>query len=393
MTDLLSQAKTACCLRATTALELLRPWVVQNSYSRNIAGVNAVGDLLQGDFSLPELSCERRKGNGVGDHLAFRTEAWGSAPECERVVLVGHHDTVFPPGAFDVWEVDGDVLRGPGVLDMKGGLLTIHMALHSLSTMGILATIPVAMVSVGDEEIGSPDSQSFLCELAAGAGAGLVFEAGRKEDAIITQRKGTAGFEVAVKGKAAHAGNHHREGKNAIRALARFVDRVENFTDYAEGLTVNVGTITGGHSRNTVPDFAECQIDCRYVEPRKGERLVGQIKELASAIAVDTGCEFVLDGGIRRPPLVRNEASQGLYARYAKAASAVGLGSGEASLIGGGSDANTLSAIGVPSIDGLGPRGAGFHTQDEYIEVSSLVLRAQALAHFLIEWQRRRTKA
>lgn len=361
----------------------LRQWVEQNSYSGNVDGVNAVGSMLIEAFDLPGLSVERRAGNGVGDHLCWRTAAWERAQPSERTVMIGHHDTVFPPGAFDVWEEQGERLRGPGVLDMKGGLLVIRTAMASLADAGGLADLPLAVISVGDEEIGSADSRSFVEEIVRGAGAALVFEAGRADDSIVIARKGTGKFQVEVKGVAAHAGNHHADGVSAIRALARFIDGIEAMTDYERGVTVNVGLVSGGTSANTVPAQANCAIDFRFIRAADGEDLVRNADRLAREIAGATNARFAIGGGIRRQPLEPTDASRALFHRYADCARTAGLDAGECPLIGGGSDANTASAIGVPAIDGLGPRGRGFHTPDEYIEVATLPQRIEALIRLL----------
>ncbi len=387
MSQLLDDATQKCTHLALTVLDTLRPWILRNSYSGDVAGVNAMGDLLAADFDLPGLSLKRHAGREVGDHLVFTTDSWASAAPSDRIVLVGHHDTVFPPGSFESFELEGDRLRGPGVLDMKGGLVTIQLALKTLASLDALTDLPLAFVCVGDEEIGSPESAPILREVAAGAGGALVFEAGRAEDAIITMRKGTGALRVYVEGKAAHAGNHHKEGINAILAMSHFVIGAQELTDYDRGVTVNVGTISGGEARNTVPHEAECQIDFRLLSSEDGEALVTSVKELAAATASKTKTTIRVEGGIRRLPLERSAASADLYARYAEAAKASKLGYAEAALIGGGSDASTVSSIGVAAIDGLGPRGSGFHTHKEHIEVSSLALRAEALLRFLIDWR------
>tara|TARA_R110002096_G_scaffold143328_1_gene299112 strand:- start:80770 stop:81939 length:1170 start_codon:yes stop_codon:yes gene_type:complete len=386
MSDSLNDATEKCTHLALTVLDTLRPWIECNSYSRNVAGVNAMGDLLAADFDLPGLSLVRHPGNDVGDHLVFTSDAWKSADPAERVVLIGHHDTVFPPGSFDVWKLEGDRLQGPGVIDMKGGLVTILLAFKTLASLDLLKELPVAFVCVGDEEIGSKDSSALLCDVARGAGGALVFEAGRAADKIITMRKGTGALHVSVEGRAAHAGNHHKEGRNAIVALSKFIVEVEKLTDYEKGVTVNVGLIAGGEARNTVPHHADCDIDFRLIRNVDGEELVGVVHKLAERIGNETSTKFSVSGGVSRPPLERSDASAALAARYASAAELSGLGFEEAALIGGGSDANNVSAIGVPAIDGMGPRGSGFHTHDENIEVSSLALRGEALVRFLLSW-------
>lgn len=383
MSNAIERALAAAKGRHDRVLPTLERWVRQNSYSENLDGVNAVGAMMAEDFALDGLTLERVAGDGVGDHLFWKTPAWDSHAD-GRILLIGHHDTVFPPGTFEVWERDGDILRGPGVLDMKGGLVTIHCALAALAEVGALAEIPLSFVSVGDEEIGSRHSYRLLQEHAKGTKAALVFEAGRAQDMIITQRKGTGRVTVTARGKAAHAGNHHKEGINAIWAIAQFIDTAQESTDYSCGLTVNVGLVSGGSSANTVPAEARCVIDFRYIQRDDGEELVAALEREAESISGETGATVEIDGGIRRPPLERSDASVELYRAYGECARAAGLGDTECPLIGGGSDANMVSAVDVPAIDGLGPRGRGFHTHDEFIEVSSLELRIQALIRFLL---------
>jgi len=359
---------------------MLRRWVEINSFTANVDGVNRMGAALEEAFAPLGMACERRAGEEVGDHLVWRTPAWGPG----GILLVGHHDTVFPPGAFDVFEDSGDRVRGPGVLDMKGGLLVVHAALAALAEVGALAGMPVAVVSVADEETGSHDSRALLEDLARGARAALVFEAGRLDDSVVTRRKGTGALRVSARGVAAHAGNAHAEGINAIWALARLIDRMQRLTDYDRGVTLNVGTVTGGEAKNTVPPHAECRVDLRFLRGPDGLDLVAAVDRAAREIAADSGATLTLAGGISRLPLERTEASGALAELYGEQARRHGLGSGECGLVGGGSDANTVSAVGVPAIDGLGPRGRGFHTPTEYIEPATLAPRAKALVDTLL---------
>lgn len=387
MSELTARALAAADHRGAELLPLLRRWVEVNSYTGNVAGCNRVADRLLEGFALPGLVAERiAGGDGGGDHLIWRTPAW-DAERDHRLVLIGHHDTVFPAGTFEVWDQDGDRLRGPGVLDMKGGLATIRTALAALADVGALAGLPLAVVTVADEETGSSDSRTLLEDLARGACAALVFESGRATDALVTQRKGTGKIAVTVHGKAAHAGNNLADGVNAVWALARFVDVAQRATDWERGVTVNVGLFTGGTSANTVPAEATCAIDFRYVRAVDGHALMSALDHAAQALAAETGARFVIEGGIRRAPLERSDASVALLRRYEACALAEGLRGGEAPLQGGGSDANTVSAVGVPAIDALGPRGKGFHTHDEYIELPTLAQRTRALVRFLCGWR------
>jgi glutamate carboxypeptidase len=335
--------------------------------------------LLEEVFAIDGLAGKRVPSTRFADHLVFQSAAEG-AP----IALVGHLDTVFPPGTFEGYRRDGELARGPGVLDMKGGLVVVAWALKALAHEGLLSTLPLRVVIVADEEVGSPEGQRVIRDAVAGARGALVFEAGRKGDLVITRRKGTGAVTAIAHGKAAHAGNAHKEGANALWAIAKLVDRVQALTDYDTGVTVNVGKVTGGTSKNTVPDRAEALLDIRFETRADAEALVAAIRRAAdeSAAAVP-GTRIELEGGIARLPLERTPDSVRLMEAYAEAARASGLGAGEAPLIGGGSDASTSHAMGIASIDGLGPRGIGFHTKEEQIELATLLLKAKALARLL----------
>lgn len=349
-----------------------------NSFTDNVEGGRKVASMLEELFRIPGLESRRVASSRYADHLVI-TSAGAQRPE---IALVGHLDTVFPPGTFEGFRRDGDLARGPGVLDMKGGLVVVAWALKALAEVTGLP--PLSLVIVADEEVGSPEGQAIIREAVAGAKGALVFEAGRQKDLIITRRKGTGAVTVIAHGKAAHAGNAHKEGANALWALAKVVDRAQALTDYARGVTVNVGKISGGTSKNTVPDRAEALVDLRFETKADAEGLLDALRKAADeAAAAVPGTRIEIQGGIARLPLERTEASAKLMESYLAAAREVGLGTGEASLIGGGSDASTTSGIGIASIDGLGPRGIGFHTHDEQIEIATLALKAQALARYL----------
>ncbi len=364
------------------ALEAL---VTVNSYTDNREGGRKVGSLLREVFAPSGLELTFHPSERYADHLVLRSRSQTSNEKA--VALVGHLDTVFPPGTFEGYLRDEVYAYGPGVLDMKGGLVVIAFAVRALAaTQGLERSVPLRVVIVSDEEVGSPEGQAVIGAAASGSSACLVFEAGRVGDAIITRRKGTGSMTAKVHGRAAHAGNNHREGANALWALARFIDGVQGLTRYEDGVTVNVGRAAGGETTNTVPDRGEAQVDLRFTTRASAEALIAAIRRVAEDAAQSVpGTRIELEGGVQRLPLERTEASARLFAEYAEHARAFGLGEAEAALVGGGSDASTASALGIPAIDGLGPRGSGFHTKDERIEVASLVPKAQALARFLAQ--------
>ena len=245
--------------------ERIASLVEVNSFTENVDGGRKVGAMLRELFAIAGLSSRVVPSTRYADHLLFASRE--DAPGVPPVALVGHLDTVFPPGTFEGYRRDGDLARGPGVLDMKGGLVVVAFALLALADTGGLATVvPLRMAIVADEEVGSPEGQGIIRQGVAGADAALVFEAGRTSppDAIITRRKGTGGMTARAFGKAAHAGNNHKEGVNALWAIARLTDALQKLTDYDRGVTVNVGKIAGGQGKNTVPDQAEAAIDLRF---------------------------------------------------------------------------------------------------------------------------------
>jgi glutamate carboxypeptidase len=358
-------------------VDLLRDLVEASSATADPAGVAAVLDVLEPALARAGLTTQRLASARFGPHLAFRGPAAG-AP----VLLVGHADTVFPRELFAGFRVEGDRAFGPGVFDMKGGLVVMALGLAAATRAGLLARLPVSGLVVSDEEVGSPESQPLLRGRARGAACALVFESGRPGDLVVTRRKGVASLRAEARGVAAHAGNEPEKGRSAIWALARFVDRVQALSDPARGRSVNVGTFQGGTSKNTVPDRAACDVDLRYLTSADGRALEEALRDVAREAALP-GTHIELTRGGVRAPLERTPASAALAAEYGACQQVCGLGLGEAPLAGGGSDACTTSEAGVPSIDGLGPRGAGYHTTAEEVDLTSLVPKAQALVRFL----------
>ncbi len=358
--------------------DLLADLVARSSFTGDPAGVAAVVARVEAALAPAGVVTERIASARFGPHLAFRGPAAGPA-----VFLVGHTDTVFPPESpFRGFRRDGDRGLGPGVFDMKGGIVVLAYGLAAAARAGLLARVPVAGMLVSDEEVGSPESQPLLRERARAAACALVFESGRAGDLVVTRRRGTGSVRAEAYGVAAHAGNEPERGRSAIWSLARFVDRVQPLSDPARGLAVNVGTFHGGTTKNTVPEHAACDVDLRFETIADGRALSAAVEAAARDAALQ-GTRIEVAPSSWRDPLERTAASAALAAEYAAAQRACGLGAGEAPLAGGGSDACTTGAAGVPSIDALGPRGKGFHTPAEEVDLASLVPKAQALLRFL----------
>ncbi len=383
---------------------LLRRLVDQPSHTGARDDVEQAARILDEQAEALGLFVERipdPKGT-FADHRVYRTPT--TTDDDRTLGLIGHVDTVYPRsmGFLTMTRDDGaqgpgtgDIIRGPGVLDMKSGLTCILFAIDAVrrGAPELYARLPVRFVCVSDEEVGSPSSRPLFERLAPRLRAALVFEAGRVEDRIVTCRKGSARFEFVVHGRAAHAGNQHAQGINAIAVLSRLVLAAEAMTDYERGITVNVGLIEGGTAKNTVPDRASCVIDSRFLTVADAHEVVARMEALAAAPFGDEAdvperlreAKVELSGGIARPPMEVLDGTQALRLRYEGHASKAGLKIGEAPRQGGGSDANLLAAHGVPCIDGLGPAGKFFHNPKEWSSLDSLRRRTQALACLLAE--------
>jgi glutamate carboxypeptidase len=375
---------------------LLAALVEQPSCSREPDDVEACFALLDAAAQRSGLVVERHPDprGQYAAHRVYRTAATG--PHDRALALVGHLDTVFPQKlGFFGFRRDGDAARGPGVLDMKSGLTSVLTALDALGRVdpAARARLEARFVVVSDEEVGSPSSAPLLARLAPLTTEALVFEAGRKEDLLVTRRKGSGLYTVTAHGRAAHAGNRHAEGVSAIWALSVLVPRIEGLTDYARGTTASVGLIEGGTAKNTVPDLARLHLDARFTSLAETARFEAALRELVlhpfdgvpASIAPSKlhAARFELEGGVGRPPMEPVAGTGALLARYGTLASICGLGSGEAAMQGGGSDANLLAAAGVPTLDGLGPWGEFFHETREWCSLESLQRRTEALALFL----------
>jgi glutamate carboxypeptidase len=356
---------------------LLERLVAVNSFTENRAGVQAVANLVAGQLRTLGIAVELRPSARFGPHLLFTGPANG-AP----VFLLGHTDTVFAPGTFEGFRRDGSRAVGPGVFDMKGGIVVMLFGLVAGKRAGLLERVPVKGILVADEEVGSPESQPLIRAHATGALCALGFESGRPGDLLVTCRKGVGSLHAEARGLAAHAGNEHEKGKNAIWSIARFIDRAQALTDYARGRTVSVGLVSGGTTKNTVPAEARCEVDLRFETVDDG-RALAEAVEAISADAAVPGTTLEITRGAWRDPLERTQASSALAKEYGDCQRESGLGQGESPLVGGGSDACTTGAAGIPSIDGLGPRGKGFHTTGEEVDLSTLVPKAAAFLRFL----------
>jgi glutamate carboxypeptidase len=348
------------------------------------AGVNEVGRWT-GDF-LADLGAavEYRPdpGGRLGDTVVamFTGQAGGM-----RLLLIGHLDTVFDPGtvALRPFRLDDGVAHGPGVTDMKSGLLAGLYALKALiGERGGLPFERLVFVANPDEEIGSPTSTPHIRALAAEVDVALVLECARANGDIVSSRKGIIDVRLHVKGRAAHAGVEPEKGRSAILEAARIVEDLHAINGRWPGVTVNVGVIAGGTRPNVVPEACMLEVDVRATTRDALEIAEAELRRVAAATEVeDTTVEF--EAMARWWPMEKLERSGRLVEHARGVAQALGFEVRDTST-GGASDANTTSGMGIPSLDGLGPIGGNDHSPAEYLDVDSIVPRTTMLAGLLL---------
>jgi glutamate carboxypeptidase len=303
------------------------------------------------------------------------------AGDGRRVLLIGHMDTVFDPGtaAQRPYRVEGDRAVGPGVTDMKGGLLA---GLHAIAALHEIGERPsVTFVANPDEEIGSPFSTSFIRDLAPRHDAALVLECARENGDIVSARKGIADYELSIIGRAAHAGVEPEKGRSAILEAARQVIALDALNRRWPTVTVNAGVIRGGTRPNVVAERCELQVDLRAATADAFEDAAAEVERLAGSPTLD-GVHIELRRMASHPPMERTEASGRLVELAVAIAHELGFELRDAAT-GGASDANTTAALGVPTLDGLGPIGGDDHSVDEWLDLSSVGLRTTLLAELI----------
>ena len=374
--------------REAAYFERLRKLVDTNSGLDNPEGRMACLGQIERVYQGLGFATERVKKPGDMVHLVARRPATlkpGERP-APKVLILGHFDTVYDSTSdFLSFTHEGDYFCGPGVGDMKGGIVVAQAALEALAAVGQLDAFDWVCCHNADEEVQSPTSRDLIEELAMGRDLCLDFEIGRKSGAVVRSRAGVGRFFITVHGKAAHAGMDHAAGVNAIVGLAHLVVALGTLADPARGTTVNVGVIRGGTKRNIVPDEARCEVDVRVLDMAEGHRVEQAVRELCSKPPVPNARVEVI-GGIGRPPWQRSPACDHLIAHFQRVAEefAITLGAEDT---GGGSDANFTAALGIPTIDGLGPVGEFPHTPQERIKKHTLVERAKLVALALVRWQ------
>ncbi|CAO1666930.1 M20 family metallopeptidase [Salinicola sp. NYA28a] len=386
LNDAETMMTTACDWLASQQAEMiecLKTLVDIDSNSYDKAGTDAVADVIVEWLEADGIDVTRTPRPESGDILEARLEGDGSDASVGHVLMMGHRDTVFPTGtvAERGFTREGDIGYGPGVADMKAGLVLNIFVLRALKRLAPLP-FPVRALFTADEEIGSRDGTAFIREAASGARAVLNAEPGRISGNMVTGRKGGAAFQIEVTGVAAHSGVSHADGASAIETLARKIVKLHALTDYDSGVTTNVGLIEGGVSRNTVAPSATAQLDTRFVTNQQRVELLAAIEVIIAEEEVP-GTQATIrqtSGFLPMEPAM----SEALFVRYRAQAKKLGF-SVEGEFTGGCSDAGTTASLGIPTLCGTGPVGAKMHTDDEYCRLDTFVPRAQAVAATILD--------
>jgi glutamate carboxypeptidase len=368
--------------RCTEMLEFTKWLVEQESMSRvadatrQIAG--RLGDTLASNGAEVELLDDAHYGSTLRARFGNASDALANG---KQLLVVGHLDTVWPIGtlAERPFRVEADRAYGPGIFDMKAGVMLSSFAMRALKDLSRATRRPTTLLMTCDEETGSHFSREIIEDEARRSRAALVLEPPIPGGTIKTGRKGVGEFELIIRGRPAHAGNDPRAGISAITEMAHQILAINKLSDYEHGTTLNVGVARGGVLSNVIAAEAHAFIDMRFQTVEEGSRI---IEAMSSLRPVLEGARLEVRGGINRPPLVRTPETGVLFEQAKSLASEIGFELKEGS-VGGGSDGNFIAALGVPVLDGLGVDGAGAHAEHEHIIISDIPRRAALLTRLI----------
>jgi glutamate carboxypeptidase len=372
----MSEKKNTPVIDADEILRGIREWVNIESPSNDGKSVNRQVDAVEKGAAKIGAVIERIPGrDGYGDILKVRTPWGGDGP---GILVLSHLDTVHPHGTLDnqnPYRREGDKVFGPGIYDMKSGAYIAYYAYQHLVRLGQETPLPITFVYVPEEEVGSPTSQVMIEIEARKSKYALVTEPARDGGKIVTARRGAMRFQIATRGRPAHSGLCHMDGRSAIKEMARQIVRLEEITDYGRGVTANVGLIKGGTGCNVIPEHCSIELDVRIDNMDQAREIEVMVHAYTS---FDQDVELIIEGGLNRPPYEKDKGITKLFEHAKNLASEIGF-TLEDVKTGGGSDGNFTAAAGVPTLDGLGADGNGAHTHEEFIYYSSLVERTQLM--------------
>jgi len=370
--------------QAPGMLALLKEMVLIQSGTFNKTGTDRVAELIRRTLDPLPLSIESFPQKGYGDILVASTPAAGST---NNILIIGHTDTVFPEDtAFNGWREDNHRVYGPGVIDMKGGLVLGIFALKALNACGRLQNLPVRFVFNTDEEAGSPVSGPIISAEAQKSVMAFLLECGGMQGEVVTGRKGRIGLQLNVGGQAGHAAFATTDKASAILELAHIIIRLEALNGLKPGLTVNVGKIRGGIGPNSVAESAWAAVDVRFKNRNEANFFHSRLDDIITTPSIPE-TRVRVDNAPSRPPMEQSPGNRSLYKVAEIQARKLRLEIRE-SYRQGVSDANIIAAAGTPVLDGLGPIGELDHSDQEYMQKDSLVRRCQLFALTLLNcWE------
>ena len=354
----------------------LRAWVEMESPTSEKSLVDEFGRAVAAKFAELGMSIEWKEEEHRGNHLIAR---WGSRHG--HLLLIGHLDTVWEPGTLKrlPCEINDEIGRGPGIFDMKAGLMIALYALRLMREQK-LDQYPITFLATSDEEEGSAGSRQLIEQEAGSAVAAFILEPAGPNNSLKTKRRGVGRYTVEAHGLAAHAGVEPEKGINAIEELAHQLIEVQSWNRLRSGISVNAGLIRGGTRTNVIPDHAEAVIDVRCDAMEDVKWLSEQFSGLTPK---KEGARITVTGGVERPPLERTEKVLRLYEQAKQIGVSMDYSLSEF-WTGGGSDGNLTAALGVPTLDGMGAEGGGAHAFSEHILTASLPKRAALLYHLIL---------
>lgn len=362
------------------ALKLLEKIVNIDSYSTDKVGVNNVAIVIQEILELERIPYEVRVNEDLGNHIIATVKGGRRG----KILLMGHMDTVYPMGtvANRPFTIEENLLRGPGVSDMKAGVVTMLYAAIALGKFANEEVCDIELLFTPDEEIGSPISRGIIEQRARGALGVFNLEAGRPDGSVVTARKGSAHLKIEIEGKAAHSGAFIENGISANDELALKMTKIKEFMNPEEGITINFGKVSGGIGNNVVSPYASATIHLGFWATKDFNLVYDKIKSVVDTPFVE-GTKSKLSGGIGMLPMEKHEGVSKMYEIVQLAAKKLNLSITEQKTK-GAADAGFSSSMGIPTICGMGPVGGNWHAVDEYVELDTFLSRMQLLASSIL---------
>lgn len=369
--------------RTDSMVALLETLVRYESPSKDKLLVDILGNYLHTILSQMGADVTVYPRENAGN---IRLAKWNGKAQGQPIILLAHIDTVWPAGTIEnqiPLRREATQLFGPGVLDMKAGIVIALEAIRGLQDRNELPNRPLWFLLTTDEEIGSPESRDLIVELAKQGSLCLVLEPAAENGGLKTSRKGISEYRIKTKGVASHAGLAPEEGVNAIVELSHQMLKIHALNNLRKGTSVSVTQVSGGITNNIIPPEAACYVDVRFFYQEEAERIDTAIKSLTPVLP---GSSLEITGGIERPPMERTEKVVQAYQQARSLAEKLGFSLDEAA-VGGVSDGNLTAGAGIITLDGLGAQGAGAHALHEHILIRSLPRKAALLAAILRDWQ------